>query len=189
MILSDNVYFIFGIKNLVKSIGFNCTLISPHEFQRSFFLKKNIDIIIIDTSFLRKVKKYNIDMDSIYLSHCKKIFFGKKEIIPFNYESDFCFFINPYSQSVRCTLNDIYKIKKYNLSLKSESSLVIYKTLSGKTKREIDVMYFIKSGLNEEEIAKKLNISKKTVRGVIYRIIFSLGLKNKLELYSLLLMV
>jgi DNA-binding CsgD family transcriptional regulator len=51
------------------------------------------------------------------------------------------------------------------------------------SRRELDVIYYLISGLSDDEIAEKLYISKLTVHTHIKNIYRKLGVKNRIELY------
>jgi DNA-binding CsgD family transcriptional regulator len=72
------------------------------------------------------------------------------------------------------TLSDITDKKKPQTTLQARFHL---------SRRELDVLYYLISGLSEDEIAEKLYISKLTVHTHIKNIYGKLGTKNRVELY------
>lgn len=49
------------------------------------------------------------------------------------------------------------------------------------SKREIDVLYYIKEGMKNPEIAAQLNLSTKTVENHVRNILLKLGVKNRTQ--------
>jgi DNA-binding CsgD family transcriptional regulator len=74
------------------------------------------------------------------------------------------------------TLSDVTDEKKSQTTLQAVSHL---------SKRELDVIYYLISGLSEDEIAEKLCISKLTVHTHIKNIYRKLGAKSRVELYRI----
>jgi DNA-binding CsgD family transcriptional regulator len=73
------------------------------------------------------------------------------------------------------TLSDITAEKKTQATLQARFHL---------SRRELDVIYYLISGLSDDEIAEKLYISKLTVHTHIKNIYRKLGIKSRIELYG-----
>jgi DNA-binding CsgD family transcriptional regulator len=72
------------------------------------------------------------------------------------------------------TLSDFTDKKKPQITLQARFHL---------SRRELDVLYYLISGLSDDEIAEKLYISKLTVHTHIKNIYRKLGTKSRIELY------
>jgi DNA-binding NarL/FixJ family response regulator len=56
----------------------------------------------------------------------------------------------------------------------------------GVTERELEVIHFLKRGLTYEKIARRLEISRRTVKAHIGHIYNKLGIDNRIQLVDLL---
>lgn len=72
------------------------------------------------------------------------------------------------------TLSDLTDEKKLETALQTRFQL---------SRRELDVIHYLTRGLSDDEIAKKLYISKLTVHTHIKNIYSKLGARNRIELY------
>lgn len=126
-----------------------------------------------------------IDLDNLSDCDMKNITNRDKEVIAFASNDFSSLYAHKFTKvpvlDKRCSLKDILSY----FMMKDEKG--IYHSNTNLTKRETEIVTLLRKGLNHDEIAKKLNISNKTIYCHKRNLMKKLGCENRINFQKMLL--